>query len=175
MISHFIPQLHSAPGGASLMQHGVPPLVNVCCKAWNFAVFCRLFYQQHPIDARYANVSMIGRDQHFHIINLNIFHIHYRINGTNNGREVRTQMPPFRKLKPTGKLPGHRWHFCGKSQRVLDLQRYGSHRSYSRSTPLLRSLTEHSSLSILLSSCYRMLSLFPWPSYPLFKCTNTGT
>ena len=83
-------QLRRVPEGASPMQRRIPQVVNVCHKAWNFAVFCRLFYQQHPVDARHADVSGIGRDQHLQVINLNVFNIHHRLNGTHNEREVGT-------------------------------------------------------------------------------------
>ena len=53
--------------------------------------FFRLFYQRHGnVDARCADVSMIGRDQHSHIID---FHpqINY-LHGTDDGRAVHTSL-----------------------------------------------------------------------------------
>ena len=59
----------------------------------NIFLFNTYFYQRHNVDARHANLSMIGRDQHYHITNLNIFNFHsqtiYRSDGTNE-RAVRT-------------------------------------------------------------------------------------
>ena len=56
-------------------------------------LFNTYFYQRRNVDARHANLSMIGRDQHYHITNLNIFNFHpqiiYRSDGTNE-RAVRT-------------------------------------------------------------------------------------
>ena len=65
--------------------------------------FFRLFYQRHGnVDARCADVSMIGRDQHSHIIN---FHpqINY-LHGTDNGRAVCPWISSYKELKPTGNL-----------------------------------------------------------------------
>ena len=60
-----------------------------------------LFYQRHGnMDARCANVSMIGRDQHFHIIDF-----HPQINylyETDNGRAVCAWISSYKELKPTG-------------------------------------------------------------------------
>ena len=114
------------------------------------------------MDARYADLSMIGRDQHYHV-NLNIFNFHHQINyfldGTNNRRAVRTWT--YKEHKLTEKPPGHHWHICVKPQRILDLWRYGCHWSNSRGPPLLLSLIKHPSPSVFLSLCCWSLSLFP--------------
>ena len=69
--------------------------------------------------------------------------------------------PLLKEHKLTEKPPGNHWHFCVKPQRILDLWRYGSHRSNSRSPPLLLSLIKHPSPSVFLSLCCWLLSLFP--------------
>ena len=69
--------------------------------------------------------------------------------------------PLLKEHKLTEKPPGNHWHFCVKPQRILDLWRYGSHRSNSRSPPLLLSLIKHPSPSVFLSLCCWSLSLFP--------------
>ena len=68
---------------------------------WYSSAQC-LFYQRHNVDARCANISMIGGDQHFHIIEF-----HPQINylpGTNNGRAVCAWISSYKELKPTGNL-----------------------------------------------------------------------
>ena len=134
-----------------------------------------LFYQRHKVDARCADLSMIGRDQHYHIINLNIFNYHpqiiYRSDGT-DGRVVRTQT--YKEIKLTGKHLGARRHFCVKPQKILDLWRYGSHRSNSRSTPLFRSLMKHTVRIIVATLLIAIVFSLTALVSPLFKC-NTRT
>ena len=128
------------------------------------------------MDARHAEFSMIGRDQHHHA-NFNIFNFHHQINyfldGTNNGRAVRTWT--YREHIFTEKHTGNHWCSCVKSQRILDLWRYGSHWSNSHSPPLLHSLIKNPSPSVFSSLCYWLaliISLTP-VVFPLYKCNTT--